>query len=73
MNKLYDSAEVALDGLLYDRMTLAVGGFGLCGTPESLIAALCASGVTDLTIASNNIGTDDFGLGLLLKNKQIKK
>ncbi len=73
MNKLYDNAQAALDGILFDEMVLAVGGFGLCGIPEALIAALHGSGVARLTIASNNIGTDDFGLGLLLKTRQIKK
>jgi 3-oxoacid CoA-transferase subunit A len=73
MNKLYDNAESALAGLLHDGMTLAVGGFGLCGIPEALIAALCASGVKRLTVASNNAGVDDWGLGLLLKSRQIRK
>lgn len=73
MNKLYENAQAALDGLIRDGMTLAVGGFGLCGIPEALIGALCASGVRDLTIASNNAGVDDWGLGLLLKTRQVKK
>ena len=73
MNKLYPNAESALAGLLHDGMSLAVGGFGLCGIPEALIAALGASGVSGLTIASNNAGVDDWGLGLLLKRRQIKK
>jgi len=73
MNKLYKDADSALAGLLSDGMTLAIGGFGLCGIPEALIAALCQSGVRDLTIASNNAGVDDWGLGLLLKKRQIKK
>lgn len=73
MTKLYDNAQAALSGLLFEEMILAVGGFGLCGIPEALIAALHDSRVTGLTIASNNIGTDDFGLGSLLKTKQIKK
>jgi 3-oxoacid CoA-transferase subunit A len=73
MNKLYKDAASALDGLLRNGMTLAIGGFGLCGIPEALIGALCRSGVTGLTIASNNAGVDDWGLGLLLKKRQIKK
>jgi len=73
MNKLYDNAESALAGLLHDGMMLAVGGFGLCGIPEALFAALCASGVRRLTIASNNAGVDDWGLGLLLRKRQIGK
>jgi len=73
MNKLYPTAESALAGLLREGMSLAVGGFGLCGIPEALIAALGASGVSGLTIASNNAGVDDWGLGLLLKRRQIKK
>jgi 3-oxoacid CoA-transferase subunit A len=73
MKKLHDNAQSALAGLLRDGMTLAVGGFGLCGIPEALIAALCESGVKQLTIASNNAGVDDWGLGLLLRNHQIAK
>jgi 3-oxoacid CoA-transferase subunit A len=73
MNKVYDNAEAALAGLLHDGMTLAVGGFGLCGIPEVLIVALRASGVRGLTVASNNAGVDDWGLGLLLRNRQIAK
>jgi 3-oxoacid CoA-transferase subunit A len=73
MNKLYKDAESALAGLLRDGMSLAVGGFGLCGIPEALIAALGSSGVSQLTIASNNAGVDDWGLGLLLQRRQIKK
>jgi 3-oxoacid CoA-transferase subunit A len=73
MNKLYPDANAALDGLLHDGMLLAVGGFGLCGIPEALIVALRDSGVKDLTIASNNAGVDNFGLGLLLATRQIKK
>ncbi|MGD0732116.1 MAG: CoA transferase subunit A [Terracidiphilus sp.] len=73
MNKLYKDADSALAGLLSDGLTLAIGGFGLCGIPEALIGALCQSGVRDLTIASNNAGVDDFGLGLLLKQRQIRK
>ena len=72
LNKLWPSAA-ALDGLLQDGMLLAIGGFGLCGIPEALITALRDSGVKDLTIASNNAGVDNFGLGLLLATRQIKK
>lgn len=71
--KTYDSAAEALDGLLFDGMTIAAGGFGLCGIPENLIAAIRDSGVKNLTIASNNAGVDDFGLGLLLQGKQVSK
>jgi 3-oxoacid CoA-transferase subunit A len=73
MNKLYPDAHSALAGLLHDGMTLAVGGFGLCGIPEALIGALRESGVKGLTVASNNAGVDDWGLGLLLKGRQIAK
>ncbi|WP_353472930.1 CoA transferase subunit A [Salipiger sp. H15] len=73
MKKVYGSAAEALDGLLFDGMTIAAGGFGLCGIPELLIDALVESGVKDLTIASNNCGVDGFGLGKLLDTKQIKK
>jgi 3-oxoacid CoA-transferase subunit A len=73
MNKLWPSAEAALAGIVRDGMTLAVGGFGLCGIPEMLIAALRDSGVRDLTVASNNAGVDDAGLGLLLATRQIRK
>ncbi len=73
MSKVYMSASAALDGLLSDGMTLAAGGFGLCGIPELLIDALVASGVKDLTIASNNCGVDGFGLGKLLDTRQIRK
>jgi len=71
--KIYGSASEALDGLLFDGMTIAAGGFGLCGIPELLIDALVASGVRDLTIASNNCGVDGFGLGKLLDTRQIRK
>ena len=71
--KTYDTAAEALDGLLFDGMTIAAGGFGLCGIPENLIAAIRDSGVKNLTIASNNAGVDDFGLGLLLQGKQVSK
>ena len=73
MNKIYGSAAEALDGLLFDGMTMAAGGFGLCGIPELLIDALVASKVKDITIASNNCGVDGFGLGKLLDTRQIKK
>ena len=73
MKKVYDSAAAALDGVLHDGMLIAAGGFGLCGIPELLIDALVASGVKDLTVASNNAGVDDFGLGKLLATRQIKK
>jgi 3-oxoacid CoA-transferase subunit A len=73
LNKLWPSAYEALDGILRDGMTLAVGGFGLCGIPEALIAALREHGTRDLTIASNNAGVDGVGLGLLLENRQVKK
>ncbi len=73
MGKVYGSATQALDGLLHDGMTVAAGGFGLCGIPELLIAALRDAGTTDLTVASNNAGVDDFGLGLLLQTRQIRK
>jgi len=73
MNKLYPNAHAALDGLVQDGMTIAVGGFGLCGIPEALIAALRDSGRQNLTAISNNAGVDGFGLGLLLETRQIKK
>ncbi|SEI67472.1 3-oxoacid CoA-transferase, A subunit, partial [Azotobacter beijerinckii] len=73
MNKTYPNAHAALDGLVKDGMTLAVGGFGLCGIPEALIAALRDSGKKDLTAISNNAGVDGFGLGLLLATRQIRK
>jgi 3-oxoacid CoA-transferase subunit A len=73
MKKVYGSAREALDGLLFDGMTVAAGGFGLCGIPENLIDALVASGVKNLTVASNNCGVDGFGLGKLLDTRQIRK
>ena len=73
MNKLWPDAQSALDGLLRDGMLLAIGGFGLCGIPERLILAVRDSKVRNLTIASNNAGIDDWGLGLLLRERQIKK
>ncbi|WP_168396457.1 CoA transferase subunit A [Acinetobacter indicus] len=72
-NKVYDSAQAALNGVVQDGQTLAVGGFGLCGIPEVLIAALKDTGAKQLTCISNNAGVDGFGLGLLLETKQIKK
>lgn len=72
-NKLFPSAAAALDGIVADGQTLAVGGFGLCGIPEALIAALRDSGVKGLTAISNNAGVDGFGLGLLLETRQIRK
>ncbi len=72
-SKHYPSAAAALDGLATDGQTFAVGGFGLCGIPETLIAALRDSGVKDLTVISNNAGVDGFGLGQLLGTRQIKK
>lgn len=73
MNKLYPNAEAALEGLLTDNMTIMAGGFGLCGIPEHCIQAIRDSGVKGLTIISNNCGIDDFGLGIMLQTKQIKK
>src|SRR3954470_290888 len=73
MQKTYDNAGAALEGLLFDGMTIAAGGFGLCGIPERLIDALVASGVKDLTIASNNAGIDNEGLGKLLRTRQVRK
>ncbi len=72
MNKVIKNADEAVKDIK-DGMTLALGGFGLCGIPENCIAALVKSGVKNLTCISNNAGVDDFGLGLLLKNRQIKK
>src|SRR5436189_1464138 len=73
MQKIYANEESALDGLLFDGMPTAAGGFGLCGIPERLIDAIQASGVKDLTIASNNAGIDNEGLGKLLRTRQVKK
>lgn len=73
MNKIFPSAAAALQGIVADGQLLAVGGFGLCGIPEALIAALRDSGVKDLTVISNNAGVDGFGLGQLLETRQIKK
>ncbi len=72
-NKLYASADDALRGIVQDGQTIAVGGFGLCGIPEALIAALRDSGKTGLTAISNNAGVDGFGLGMLLNTRQIRK
>ena len=72
-NKIYDSPEAALEGVVFDGMTLMSGGFGLVGNPENLIAALKENGVKDLTVISNNCGADGFGLWQLLDNGQIKK
>ena len=73
MSKVYADASAALAGLVHDDMTIAAGGFGLCGIPENLIDALVASGAKGLTIAGNNAGVDDFGMGLLLRTRQVKK
>ncbi|EJT01297.1 3-oxoacid CoA-transferase subunit A (plasmid) [Rhizobium sp. CCGE 510] len=73
MNKILDNPTSALEGLLFDGIFIAAGGFGPCGIPELLIDAIREAGTKDLTIASNNCGVDDFGLGLLLKTKQIKR
>src|SRR3569623_635036 len=72
-NKVPKTAADALAGLLFDGMTIMAGGFGLCGLPETLLAALRKAGVKDLTVVSNNCGVDDFGLGILLAGGQIKK
>jgi 3-oxoacid CoA-transferase subunit A len=73
MGKVYKSTTAALEGVLFDGMTIMSGGFGLCGIPENLILTLRESGVKNLTVISNNAGIDDFGLGLLLQTRQIKK
>ena len=73
MNKLYPDAAAALDGLLRDGLTIACGGFGLCGVPERLLDAVRDSGVKDLTFASNNAGIDNQGIGKLLRTRQVKK
>jgi 3-oxoacid CoA-transferase subunit A len=72
-NKVFATAAAALSGVIRDNQTLAVGGFGLCGIPEALIAAVRDSGAKGLTAISNNAGVDDFGLGILLKTRQIRK
>lgn len=73
MKKIYSDANSSLDGVVFDGMTVMSGGFGLCGIPENLIAALRDTGVKNLTVISNNAGVDEFGLGLLLQTRQIKK
>ena len=73
VDKVKKDAVEALSGLLFDGMTIMAGGFGLCGIPENLIAAIRETGVKDLTVISNNCGVDGFGLGILLENRQIKK
>ncbi len=73
MKKVYDTAVSALDGLLRDDMLVAAGGFGLCGIPELLLNAIRDSGVKNLTFASNNAGVDDFGIGILLQTRQVRK
>jgi len=72
-NKIYPSAEAALDGLLRDGLLIASGGFGLCGIPERLLDAIQASGVKGLTFASNNAGIDNEGIGKLLRTRQVRK
>src|SRR3981189_2284959 len=72
-NKIYPDAAAALAGLLHDGMMIMAGGFGLCGIPEKLIAALRESGIKDLTVVSNNAGVDGAGLGVLLETRQIRK
>lgn len=73
MKKIYASAAEALDGLLHDGMSIAAGGFGLCGIPELLLGAIRDAGTKELTFSSNNAGVDDFGIGILLQTKQVKK
>ena len=73
MDKICKDARAALDGLLFDGMTIMAGGFGLCGIPENLILAIRESGVKNLTVISNNAGVDGFGLGMLLNTRQVKK
>jgi 3-oxoacid CoA-transferase subunit A len=73
MKKVYGSASAALDGLLFDGMLIAAGGFGLCGIPELLLSAIRDAGTRDMTFASNNAGVDDFGIGILLQTRQVKK
>ena len=71
--KIYNSSEDALKDILFDGMTIMSGGFGLCGLPENLIIAIKKSGVSNLSVISNNAGTEGYGLGLLLESRQIKK
>ncbi|WP_308915643.1 CoA transferase subunit A [Jannaschia sp. LMIT008] len=73
MQKIYDDAASALDGLLFDGMFIAAGGFGLCGIPELALQAIKDAGTKDLTFASNNAGVDDFGIGILLQTRQVRK
>jgi len=73
MKKIHESATSALDGLLHDGMLIAAGGFGLCGIPENLIAAIRDAGTKELTVVSNNAGVDDFGLGVLLQTRQVRR
>ena len=73
MDKVCRDARAALDGALFDGMTIMAGGFGLCGIPENLILAIRDSGVKNLTVTSNNAGVDGFGLGMLLNSRQVKK
>lgn len=73
MKKVYGSASEAMDGLLFDGMFIAAGGFGLCGLPENLLNAIRTAGTKNLTFASNNAGVDDFGIGILLQTRQVKK
>ncbi len=73
MNKVFDNAGAALEGLLSDGMFIAAGGFGLCGIPELLLQAIKDAGTKNLTFASNNAGVDDFGIGILLQTRQVKK
>lgn len=73
MGKIYDNAATALDGLLFDGMHIAAGGFGLCGIPELCLDAIKDAGTKDLTFYSNNAGVDDFGIGILLQTRQVKK
>jgi len=72
MNKVYPNAAAALAGIVRDGQTIAAGGFGLCGIPENLIAALRDGGASGLTIVGNNAGVDDFGMGLLLRTRQVR-
>ncbi|MEY2757268.1 MAG: hypothetical protein RIR33_1046 [Pseudomonadota bacterium] len=72
-SKIYPNAQAALDGVLFDGMTIMAGGFGLCGIPENLIAEVKRAGVRNLTVISNNAGVDGFGLGVLLNTRQVKK